>query len=141
MKQLLLTGLILVISYTTGKSQNTYTDRAYRQFPHWIKMMDDTLSNFYEVNKAFDLYWEQHEMPHEEDAILGMKDATEEEKAHKEGWLKKIFKRKRQPDEAELAYALKRYRYWKFKSEPWVQEDGTILTPYERKQILESIRR
>jgi hypothetical protein len=141
MKHLLLICFIITLGATTALSQTTYSDRAYRQYPHWIIMMDDTLSNFNEVNKAFDLYWEQHEMPHEEDAILGMKDATEEEKENKEGWLKKLFKGKRQPDETELAYALKRYRYWKLKSEPWVQEDGRILTPFERQQILETIRR
>lgn len=124
-----------------SRGQSTYSNKAYKQYPHWITMMEDTLSNYYEVNKAFDIYWSEHDMPKEEDQILGMKDADEKEKEDKAGWLKRLFSRRRGPDETEMALALKKYRHWKLMMEPWVQEDGSILTPYERKKVIDSIQR
>lgn len=141
MKNLLLLVLLILSFPTDLAAQQSRSERAYRQYPHWIAMMDDTLANYNEVTRAFGLYWETRAMPSEEDAILGMKDAGEAEKQDKESWLRKLFPVKRQPDEAELAYAIKRYRHWQVKSAPWVQEDGTLLTPAQRRQILESIHR
>lgn len=141
MKYLLFTLLLCGGIATTLPAQNSFTDKSCRKYPHWITMMDDTLANYNDVIRAFDLYWEEHEMPFEEDQIVGMKDADEKERKEPSQWLRRLFSSKRTPDETEIAYALKRYRYWKLMSEPWVQEDGTILSPYQRRQIIESIQR
>lgn len=135
--------LVLLIVSLSGQvnAQKTYSDRAYCKNPHWIEMMDDTLSNFNEVQHAFDLYFSKHELPKEEDEIIGMRSANEEEKKEKESWLKRLFGRSRNMDEAKLAFAVKKFKHWVLLTEPWVQEDGRILYPYERKQILDSIRR
>lgn len=126
---------------TTLPAQQTFSDKSCRKNPHWISLMEDTLANYNDVERAFNLYWEEHEMPHEEDAVLGMKDAGEEERRNPDRWLKRLFGSRRGPDETEIAYALKRYRHWQLTVEPWVQDDGTILTPFQRRQILESIQR
>jgi len=104
-------------------------------------MMEDTTANYFETERAFHLYWSVREKPKEEDEILGMSGADEEEKNNKEGWLKRLFKKRRGFDETEMAFALKKYKHWHFMMEPWVQEDGNILFPSERKKILESIVR
>lgn len=141
MKYLLSVVLLVWFITDTLPAQNTFTDKSLRKYPHWITLMDDTLANYYDVVHAFDLYWEEHEMPFEEDQIVGMKDANEKERREPSRWLRKLFTSRRGPDETEMAFALKRYRYWKVMSEPWVQDDGTLLTPYQRRQIIESIQR
>ncbi len=133
---LLFIGLSLYVN-----AQKTYSDRAYSRNPLWIEMMDDTLSNFNEVQHAYDLYFTKHELPKEEDEIIGMRSANEEEKKSKESWLKRLFSRTRTMDEAELAFSVKKFKHWVLLTEPWVQEDGRILYPYERQQVLDSIRR
>ncbi len=143
MKKNTLTVLILYlfISCTSVFAQSGHSDRSLKQYPFWIEMMDDTTSNFYEVQRAFTLYWTDRELPLEEDQILGMKGATEEEKEHKESWIKRLFGKKRSYDENEMAFALKKFRHWSILTEPWVQDDGRILYPSERKHILDTIKR
>ena len=139
-KSLFLVLLIICLSLQVN-AQKTYSDRAYSKHPYWMDMMNDTLSNFNEVQHAFDVYFSKHELPKEEDEIIGMRSANEEEKKEKESWLKRLFSRSRTMDEAELAFAVKKYKHWVMLIEPWIQEDGRILYPFERKQILDSIRR
>ncbi len=122
-------------------AQQNHSDREYRKYPHWITMMEDSLTNYFEIQKAFDTYWSDKEIPKEEDEILGMKGVSETEKENKEGWLRKLFKKRRGPDEVEMAYALKKYRHWLFLTAPWVQDDGRILFPAERSKLLQDISR
>lgn len=145
-KTMLRFNSILCILLFSFLSLNIYAQRpisenAFKQYPHWIQMMDDTSANYFETEKAFSLYWSIREKPKEEDEILGMSEANEKEKENKEGWLKRLFRKKRDIDETEMAFALKRYKHWHFMMEPWVQEDGRILYPSERKAILDSIDR
>ena len=64
-------------------AQRTLSENAYKQSPHWIQMMDDTSANYFETEKAFNLYWSVREKPKEEDEILGMSEANEKEKEKK----------------------------------------------------------
>ncbi|MBL0097696.1 MAG: hypothetical protein IPP46_15265 [Bacteroidetes bacterium] len=61
-------------------AQRTLSENAYKQSPHWIQMMDDTSANYFETEKAFNLYWSVREKPKEEDEILGMSEANEKGK-------------------------------------------------------------
>lgn len=143
MQKVLLAGtlLLFIFNSTISHGQSHYSDKAYRKFPHWISMMDDTLSNYFEAQKAFELYWSVHEKPKEEEDIIGMKGAGEQEKSAKENWLRRLFKRSRNENENEMAFSVKRFNHWLMVSAPWVQEDGRILYPSERQAILDSIRR
>lgn len=140
-KKLLLLPLLLLGWVKPVQAQKKYAEKAYTKNPYWIEMMEDTLSNYLEIQKAYDLYFSKHELPLEEDDIIGMRSATEEQKASKGSWLRQLFGGRRILDEAQLAFAVKRYKHWKILTEPWVQEDGSILYPYQRLQILNSIRR
>lgn len=133
--------LLCIFFCLTSKSQVTYSIREYKQSPHWIAMMEDSLTNYFEAQKAFDLFWSVREMPKEEDQIVGMKGANEEEKENKKGWLSHLFKRKNTLEESELAAGVKKFKHWSFLMEPWVQEDGHILYPSERISILKSSSR
>ena len=140
MKNLILAG-VLVLCTTLLEAQAIYSEKEYKKHPLWIKLMDDTLSNFTETEKAFRLYFTVHELPHEEDEIIGMRNASETEKREKETWLQRLFRKRRDLTDTELAFAVKRYRHWTLMVAPWIQEDGSILYPSQRKTVLESISR
>ena len=140
MKNLILAG-VLALCTTLLEAQTVYSEKEYKKHPLWIKLMDDTLSNYIETEKAFSLYFTAHELPHEEDEIIGMRSAEEMEKQNRESWLLRLFKKKRDLSETELAFAVKRYRHWTLMVAPWIQEDGSILYPSQRKTVLESISR
>jgi hypothetical protein len=141
LKKLKVFCIVLFASVKSVQAQKIYSEKSYTKNPHWIEMMDDTLSNYFEIQKAYDLYFSKHEIPHEEDEIIGMRSANEEEKKSKESWLRRLFQNRRKMDESELAFAVKKFKHWKLLTEPWVQEDGSVLYPNQRQQILDSIRR
>ena len=56
----------------------------------------------------------------------------------KRGFLSRWFKSKEERDEADIKkYALdvKKFKHWKLKTEPYVQEDGSILDADTRLKI------
>ncbi|MCB2221655.1 MAG: PKD domain-containing protein [Bacteroidetes bacterium] len=48
--------------YTPTQGQNTTSAKDYSQYPYWIEMMQDQSVNFYEVQEAFEAYWENREI-------------------------------------------------------------------------------
>lgn len=131
--------LFLLIENQTLAQQQP-TEKELRKKPHWIQMMDDTLSNYFEVTRAFDIYFSAHELPKEEDEIIGMKSGDEEDEK-KSNWLRRLFPVRRNEEETEMAFQVKKYRRWVMLTQPWVQEDGSIQFPSERKRILDNISR
>lgn len=131
--------VFLCLTTTLLMAQKGYSDKEYRKYPYWIKMMEDTTSNYFEVQKSFDLYWLDKEKPKEEDEIIGMAGAEEKDYDNKAGWLKKLFYKRKSITETEMAFSIKKYRHWQLMTEPWVQDDGSILYPSQRKKILDSI--
>jgi hypothetical protein len=104
----------------------------YRFEPVWKDMINDTSANFFEVQKAFELFWNGKELPKEEDDIIGEKAKL------KNTFINKIFNSrelKEQQLRESLAFDYKRYRRWIIKMAPYVKDDGSILTPTERIQL------
>lgn len=111
---------IIMNSQTQKKSIN------YSKKPYWIEMMKDPKANYFETIKAYDAFWENRKKPREEDEVIGQEKTV----AAKRGFLSRWFKSKEEREEAEIKkYALdvKKFKHWKLKTEPYVQEDGTIL--------------
>ena len=104
-----------------------YTVRDYARKPLWGQLMDDTLSNFHEVELAFNTYFKHHELPEEEHDVIG-------EHAERE---KKLSKRKQRKvwRENDLRMEVRRYEFCHNQTLPYVQPDGRILTPTERLAI------
>lgn len=128
MKKTILFSMLLSASVLVKAQQATqYTDRDYARHPVWITMMKDTLANYYEVEKAFNTYFQHHIKPEGEEAEIN----EYRERA------KTVSKRRRRRIEAEndLKMDVKRYELWHEKMLPYVQEDGRILTPAERLKI------
>ena len=106
--------------------------RIYRDTPVWKDMLDDTTANYFEVQKAFALFWEGKELPEEEDDVIGENGRLQN------NFINRVFRgeelRSQQLRDA-YAFDYKRYQHWLLRMEPYVQEDGRILYPYERLQL------
>lgn len=126
-------ALILLLNISVLYSQEQKKIN-YAKKPYWIDMMKDPKANYYETVKAYDLFWENRKKPKEEDDIIGQSKTTDE----KRNFLGRWFKSKEERDEADIKkYALdvKKFKHWKLKVEPYVQEDGTILDADARLKI------
>lgn len=112
---------------TIAQNKTVTSDKEYMQKPLWITMMDDPNANFFEVEKAFDLYWSKHEKPEGEHEEIG--ERAEREKIPSKRRQRKISA------ENELRFAVKKYEVWNDQTRPYVQPDGRILSIEERIQI------
>ena len=127
----MLTLLIIssdLISQTTSKRIN------YSKHPYWIEMMNDSKANYFETIKAYEQFWQNKKIPLEEDDIIGQ---TKKEPT-KNNFLYKWFKSKEEREEEEIkkySFDIKKFKHWKLKVTPFVQEDGTILDADERLKL------
>lgn len=127
----MLTLLIIssdLISQTTSKRIN------YSKHPYWIEMMNDPKANYFETVKAYEQFWQNKKIPLEEDDIIGQ---TKKEPT-KNNFLSKWFKSKEEREEEEIkkySFEIKKFKHWKLKVTPFVQEDGTILDADERLKL------
>lgn len=128
MKYTLLFLLLFMSAFSTmAQNKAKVSDKEYMQKPLWISMMDDPNANFFEVEKAFDLYWSKHEKPEGEHEEIG--ERAEREKIPGKRRQRKISA------ENELRFAVKKYEVWNDQTRPYVQPDGRILSIEERLQI------
>ena len=107
----------------------------YRTSPVWKNMIDDTTANFFVTQKAFELFWNGKQLPEEEEEVIGEKGRL------KNSLLNRIFNArelKEQELRESLTFDYKRYRRWVIKTEPYVKDDGSIMTPTERLQLWKS---
>ena len=105
----------------------------YTKYPVWIGMMNDS-ANYLEAVKAFNQYWSKHPKPTEEDEVIG-----EHRKKEKMGW-KAERAEERQEESNKLAFQYKRFKWWQMKVEPWVQDDGSILSKEKQQEIERKLR-
>jgi hypothetical protein len=104
----------------------------YASEPVWKDMLDDPNANYFEVQRAFTLFWENRELPLDEDDIIG------ESRKLKNNLLNRTFNSKElkaQMEREALAFDCKKYRWWLLKTEPFIHEDGSIMTTEERLEI------
>jgi hypothetical protein len=117
---------IVVFNSTVMYSQSPKKSINYSKKPYWIEMMKDPKANYFETIKAYDAFWANKKKPKDEDDVIGQSKTAE----GKRNFLSRWFKSKEEREEAEIKkYALdvKKFKHWKLKTEPYVQEDGTIL--------------
>jgi hypothetical protein len=124
--------MLLSSAVAAAQQSGTYTEKQYAKEPLWIDMVDDTLTNYFEAEKAYAIYWQHHEKPETEHDIIGEREER-----------KKIpSKRKQRKLEAEDAMhmAVRKYEKWHELIIPYVKEDGHIMYPSERLQLFESLK-
>lgn len=101
----------------------------YKASPVWKDMINDPHANFFQVQKAFELFWEGKEMPLEEDDVIG------EKRKLKNNFINRTFNTRELKEEQEryaLAFDCKKYRWWIIQNEPYVKDDGSIMSNEER---------
>ncbi len=128
MKKLLLFFTILCsVSAAYSQQATVYTEKDYARKPVWISMIKDTAANFFEVEKAYKIYFQYHELPEGEHDVIG-EHAKEEKKPSKR-------ERRRMQAEDHMRLEVKKYDHWRRQVFPYVQTDGSILTPSQRLQV------
>ena len=116
---------VLFFSLAGFSQEKTLTEKDYARKPYWIDMMDIEGVNFNETLKAYDIYWEHHNLPEEVgDRYIGKGEKTR----------KKISKKelKERREEAAMQFQVKKFKHWKIKNEPFVKENGNIMTAAEK---------
>jgi hypothetical protein len=124
-------GCMMLCVHANAQSK-AYTEKDYAKSPLWIEMLDDTTANYFVVEKAFNIYFKNHELPESEHEEIG--EYAEHEKA---GSRKK---QKRIEEESYMRRQVRKYERWHEKMLPYVQSDGRILTPTERLAIWQQIK-
>ena len=120
-----LLGIALLMSVTAFSQAKPATEKEYAKKPYWIKMLDIEGVNYYEVIKAYTIYWKHHELPEEEaDRYIGKGNQGKEKLSKKE--LKELR------ESNKMRFQVKKFMHWKIKNEPFVKENGNIMTPEER---------
>lgn len=118
------------ISIAATAQTDVNKEKLYAKQPLWIDMMEDEKSNFFEVEKAYKIYWEHHEEPEGEHDVIG--EYQEREKIPSRRKQRKI------EAESKMRMAIKKYNWWHEQTLPYVQGDGRILTTDERLKIWEA---
>lgn len=123
--------ILLLPFFAIAQEIKTSTEKQYAREPIWISMIEDTLTNYFEAEKAYSIYWQHHEKPETEHDIIG--ERVEREKIPS--------RRKQRKLEAEdnMRMEIRKYEKWHELILPYVKQDGRIMYPSERLQLWESL--
>ena len=136
---ILLPITLLLLIYGKIFSQTVSEKKDYLKNPVWIQMMDDSTTNYFEAEKAFNEYWSIRPVPSEENKIIGERHQKNEKKGGFLGF--KTKKEKLQEESEKYAFQYKKFKRWQLLNLPYVQPDGRILTTTERLKIFEEIQK
>lgn len=116
--------ITLFFSLAASAQNKQLTDKDYARKPYWIQLMDLESVNFNEAVKAFDIYWQNHQMPEEEgDRVIGKNQPVKP-------LSRKEIREIREGD--EMRFQIKRFRHWVIINEPFVKPDGFTMTAEEK---------
>ena len=127
------------------ESGNPYNPKDYRKKPVWIDMMNDPNANYYETIKAFREFWKGYRLPGEPEEMedrdgferaVGL-EPEKPKKRESEAERRREKTRKMHKGGTDYAFEVKQFKGWLIDAQPWVQENGHILTLEERQQILD----
>ena len=120
-----LLGITILLSFSAFSQSKASPEKNYAKNPAWIKMIDVEGVNYREVLYAYKVYWQHHAFPEEEgDRYIGKGNILKEKRSKKE--LRELKK-------SELMrFQVKKFEHWKIKNEPFVKENGNIMTAAER---------
>jgi len=127
MRSIYLSILCICFAHISLAQTTAYQESDYTRMTVWISMIKDTAINFFEVEKAFNTYFQHHEKPVGEEEEIGDHAAREKNPSKKQ-------QRKMQADN-HMRMDVKKYERWHDKMLPYVQSDGSILTPSQRLKI------
>ena len=126
-KKILLISICMLISNMLNAQAKKKSSFDYAYYPYWIKMMDDPNANFFEVEKAFEIYFSKHALPEAEHDVIG--EFKEREKFPSKRAIRKSKL------ENKLRMQVKKYNWWHEDNLPYVQSNGHILNAEERVRL------
>ncbi len=116
---------------SVGIATDTSKFAAYRAKPLWKDMLNNPTANYFEVQKAFELFWAGKEIPQGEEEIIG-------EHHLKNNMVNRVFNAKELKEQKErdaLSFDCKKYRWWLIQNEPYIMDDGSIMSPEARLEL------
>jgi hypothetical protein len=119
------------VNIASGQTQTSETT-SYKDYPMWKDMINDPHANFFEVQKAFQVFWEGKSLPTDEDDIIG------EKRKLKNNLINRTFNAgelKEQAEREALAFDCRKYRWWLIKTEPFIHDDGSIMSDEEQLEL------
>lgn len=119
---LAMSGLTEVQAQSAIKSKTT---------PLWIRVMDDSVANYYAAQQDYTTFWKGKEKPEDEESL--MSTGVEKTKEHIAKRSKRELKEEREKD--YYRYQCKRFENWLLVNKPYVQKDGRVLTTDERLKL------
>lgn len=127
LKKVLFISYCMLLSITLFAQAKKKGSVDYTAYPYWIKMMDEPNPNFFEVEKAYQLYFSKHALPEAEHDVIG--EFNEREKFPSNRAIRKS------KQENKLRMQVKKYNWWHEDNLPYVQSNGHILTAEERVRL------
>lgn len=143
-------------------SAQTANNDGFPLNPPWVKMMTDPNVNYYEAVKAYEDFWKGREKPNNEAEEMEQmvsqnhsgkmtdkerKKMEREEREHKREMERELKKKWTEEElkelewKREMTYQCKRFEQWMRDSQPYIQNDGRILTQDEKMRIYEQRQR
>ena len=122
------------------KESNSEADK---EEPTWVKMMNEPNVNYFEAVNAFNQYWQGRQVPEE-------RGRKEEKESEREKEKERTRERENEEYEAEeemeaethpLRIAYKKFNAWQRDIYPYVQADGSIMTPEQQMEVYKNQRK
>lgn len=127
---------MLTLLLGIGIQLQAQSERDMRKNPLWIEMIQDSNVNYFQAQKAYELFWQNHEKPEEEERMMGAgKDEVSE---HLGKLSRREMKAQRLLD--YYRYHCKRFEHWLEENAQFVREDGTLIGISERQLLFEKQR-
>lgn len=128
--------LLFLLCFKEGFSQNNVSKRQlkeYRNNPVWITMMDDSTVNYHEAKTAFDEFWRGKPTPEELN-----EGEVEGEEEHERNIVSRMLKsdKRYKAEIVQYSFEHRKFKYWLRKNEPYVREDGSIMSQGEQDYLL-----
>jgi hypothetical protein len=128
--------LFLIICFSISafaQNENKKLLREYRKNAHWITMMNDSNVNYFQAKIAFEEFWKGKPTP---ESIM---EGEKEEQGEERSFVSRILKSKKSYNAEILEYSVehKKFLHWLRENEPYVKEDGTIMTQEEKEAMVQ----
>lgn len=143
-KLLLFVGLLLFANPYCSAQNTSGT------VPYWVSVMDnDSTANYFLAKESFNKYWEDKELPMENDEYMDEERREKKLKRNKEISPDSYREHEKEEHEREEKFALqehlydtefKRFMRWKDDMFVFVREDGSIPSMEERLRIINGQR-
>jgi len=144
-RSIFITGLIILLAGpSSAQTKLHFTKKEMRTKPVWIEMIKDERTNYFEVIKAFEIYFTTHRFPVMEEEEMAKNEKLKERIEKSEAKFKKKKRNKSEDpnlaqkekhEEAKLAFEVKKFNHWEMQTRPYVKSDGSIMSADERLKI------